>query len=64
VETRLPGYARGIHLALASLLWATAALLALLTRPGAVRLSPKPETPSDAGTRTPAVTTRREAVPS
>ena len=33
VETRLPGYARGIHLALASLLWATSALLALLVRP-------------------------------
>jgi heme A synthase len=62
VETRLPGYARGIHLALASLLWATAALLALLTRPGAVRLAPRGET--HGGTRTPAVTTRREAVPS
>ena len=33
VETRLPGAARGVHLALASLLWATAALLALLVRP-------------------------------
>jgi heme A synthase len=37
VETRLPGAARGIHEALASLLWATAALLALLVRPGATR---------------------------
>jgi len=33
VETRLPGAARGVHLALASLLWASAALLALLVRP-------------------------------
>ena len=33
VETRLPGVARGVHLALASLLWATAATLALLVRP-------------------------------
>ena len=39
VESRLPGAARGVHEALASLLWATAALLALLVRPGAVRLS-------------------------
>ena len=37
VETRLPGAARGVHLALASLLWATAALLALLVRAGMVR---------------------------
>jgi heme A synthase len=33
VETRLPGAARGVHEALASLLWATAALLALMVRP-------------------------------
>jgi heme A synthase len=38
VDTRLPGWARGIHLGLASLLWATAALLALMVRPGAVQL--------------------------
>jgi cytochrome c oxidase assembly protein subunit 15 len=37
VETRLPGAARGIHEALASLLWATAALLALLVRRGLKR---------------------------
>jgi cytochrome c oxidase assembly protein subunit 15 len=64
VETRLPGYARGIHLALASLLWACAALLALLTRPGAVRLAPGAETDGSGGTRVPKVSPRREAVPS
>jgi heme A synthase len=37
VDTRLPGAARSVHEALASLLWATAALLALMVRPRAVR---------------------------
>jgi heme A synthase len=45
VETRLPGAARGLHLALASALWATAAALALLVRAGAVRLGKAPEEP-------------------
>jgi heme A synthase len=55
VETRLPGYARGIHLALASLLWASAALLALLTRPAALR---------EVDRATAGIGARREAVPS
>jgi heme a synthase len=64
VETRLPAAARGMHLALASLLWATAALLALLTRPGAVRLVPAPPR-RDGEQRTAAgVGARREVVPS
>ncbi len=63
VDTRLPAPARGVHQALASLLWASAALLALMTRPGAVRAagdSPR----RDGGSRVAAVTPRREAVPS
>jgi cytochrome c oxidase assembly protein subunit 15 len=63
VETRLPGAARGVHLALASLLWATAALLALLVRPGAVRIGGA-TTRDDKEQRTPVVAPRREAVPS
>lgn len=55
VETRLPGYARGIHLALASLLWACAALLALLARREPLQVAERPA----AG-----IPRRREAVPS
>jgi heme A synthase len=65
VETRLPGYARGIHLALASLLWATAALLALLLRPGALTLGAPAEPPRDDAQRThPVAAGRPEAVAS
>jgi cytochrome c oxidase assembly protein subunit 15 len=64
VETRLPGAARGVHLALASLLWATAALLALLVRPGALRIGDSTTTREDKEQRTPAVAPRREVVPS
>lgn len=42
VELRLPPATRGAHEALASLLWATSALLALMVRPGALRLGEKP----------------------
>ena len=42
VETRLPGAARGIHEALASLTWATAALVALMVRPSARRSDEEP----------------------
>ncbi len=41
VELRLPPATRGVHEALASLVWATAALLALMVRPGALRLGPR-----------------------
>jgi heme A synthase len=41
VELRLPPATRGVHEALASLLWATAAMLALMVRPGALRLGPR-----------------------
>jgi heme A synthase len=55
VETRLPGYARGIHLALASLLWACAALLALLARREPLHVVQR---------ATSGITRQREAVPS
>jgi len=65
VDTRLPAPARGTHQALASLLWASAALLALLTRPGAVRVGRRDaESRDDGGVRSPAVTARPEAVAS
>ena len=64
VDTRLPAPARGAHQALASLLWATAALLALLTREGAVRIGGVHRDDEDGGRRVAAVTPRREAVPS
>ena len=64
VDTRLPAPARGVHQALASLLWATAALLALMARPGAVRLDGPEKRREDGGDRAPVVTPRREAVPS
>jgi heme A synthase len=60
VETRLPGAARGVHLALASLLWATAALLALLVRPGAVGQPGRATTRDDERARS--IGTRPEAV--
>jgi heme A synthase len=62
VESRLPAAARGVHLALASLLWAGAALLALLVRPGAVQLASAPGTPRASNDhRAPAVGARQEA---
>jgi len=39
VELRLPPATRGVHEALASLVWAAAAALALMVRPGALRLA-------------------------
>lgn len=50
VELRLPPATRGAHEALASLLWATAAMLALMVRPGALRLGPRAPR-DDTGTR-------------
>lgn len=49
VDTRLPGAARGVHEALASLLWATAALLALMVRPRVARRAQAPSRPIATG---------------
>jgi len=51
VELRLPSATRGLHEALASLVWASAALLALMVRPGAVRLGPRAPRDEDRGSR-------------
>jgi heme A synthase len=64
VESRLPAAARGVHLALASLLWATAALLALLVRPGAVALPTNMAPPREEEQRKPVAAGRAEAVAS
>jgi heme a synthase len=63
VELRLPPATRGVHEALASLLWAGAATLALMVRPGALRLGPRVPRESDDLTR-PVGAGRPEAVAS
>jgi heme A synthase len=50
VELRLPPATRGVHEAMASLLWASAVLLALMVRPGALQLGPRVRE-DDRGTR-------------
>jgi len=62
VELHLPPAARGVHEAMASMLWATAALLALMVRPGALRLGSAPQRADGAGAAPRISTGRPEAV--
>jgi heme A synthase len=54
VEMRLRSATRGVHLALASALWAATAVLAVLVRPGTLRSEPSVAAPAAASASVPA----------